>query len=572
MKLYTKYINCKNDLIIKISAAIRADLNTRTFFFYLPGFLSLILLLSFCPIITGDSNNTQTIRYHGIRPDDPGGRDGLTNPERGFRLESYIGQPPGGKMWGQGAWLKEQVSKGYSDNWFLMNTYRYKAYGITLHQAYCYLTEFYDMPLSDEQLTYIQRSLDRMRQAGQKVLLRFAYEKSTSPKNGPTAERILQHLDQLAPIIKKNSDIIYVLQAGMVGAWGEWHASFHKIEKDHNLLSKIVTRELEILPKDRMVQLRVMPKYKALIMKKPLSDSSIRLDDRNAFNGTPVARLGFANDGTMATTQDGGTWPEPPYYATLGNPAFDRVTEESPFMAVDGEMYWSDQGGKIDGMRIAVKRLRLHHFTSFSLTHSYSGYQGKRYSIDRWMETPVTAEQLQKEKLPVSDGYFYDYANNPVSRTMFEYIRDHLGYRLELQQAVFPHSIKNGQAFNVEVSLINRGFATLINPRPVYLVLINTSAQPVSMHKCSANPQSWQPYMPGDSNYKPLTHSITETLDVQGLTPGEYLLGLWLPDASESIRTDARYAIRVANRNAPWWETADCRYGVNILGTVKITE
>ena len=534
--------------------------------------INIIVVLFACQIhAQSDTSGIRTIRYHGIRPDDPGGRDGLANPERGFRLESYIGQPPGSDMWGQGAWLKERVSRGYSDNWFLMNTYRYKAYGVTLQQAYCYLTGFYDKPLTGGQLAYIQRSLDRMRQAGQKILLRFAYERNTSSDNGPTAARILQHLDQLAPLLKKNSDIIYVLQAGMVGAWGEWHSSVHQTEKDPALLAEIVSRELEILPKDRMIQLRVMPKYKAWVMGKPVSDSSIRLDARNAFNGTPVARLGFANDGTLANRSDGGTWPEPPFYAAPGNPAFDRVTEESPYMAVDGELYWSDQGGQIDGIR-AARRLRLHHYTSFSLTHSYSGFEGKHYSIDRWMETPVTAEQLQKERLPVSDGYFYDHAGRPAGRTIFEYIRDHLGYRLELQEAVFPRSIKNGQAFDVRVSLINRGFATLINPRPVWLVLINTSAQPVSMHMCSVNPQSWQPYMPGDSTFKPLIHTITETLEVQGMPPGEYLLGLWLPDAGESLRTDARYAIRVANRDAPWWETADGRYGVNILGTLKITE
>ena len=535
------------------------------------GFLSLIFLFSFGPLTNDAPSGSQTIRYHGIHPDDPGGRDGLANPERGFRLESYIGQTPGSKMWGQGAWLKEHVSRGYSDNWFLMNTFRYKAYGITLHQAYCYLTGFYDKPLTGEQLAYIKHSLDRMRQAGQKILLRFAYEQSTSSENGPTAERILQHLDQLALLLKKNSDIIYVLQAGMVGAWGEWHSSVHQIEKDHTLLAEIVTKELEILPKDRMIQLRVMPKYKASVLGKPVSDSSIRLDAHSAFNGTPVARLGFHNDGTLANSSDGGTWTEPPFYASSGNSAFDRVTEDSPYMAVDGELYWSDQGGKIDGMR-AIKRFRMHHYTSFSLTHSYSGFEGKRYSIDHWMETPLTVEQLQKERLPVSDGYFYDHANKPVVRTIFEYIRDHLGYRLELQQAVFPKSIKNGQPFDVRVSLINRGFATLINRRPVYLVMINTSVQPVSMHKCNVNPQSWQPYMPGDSTFKPLPHTITETMEVQGMSPGEYLMGLWLPDASESIRTDSRYAIRMANRDVPWWETADGKYGVNILGTLKITK
>ena len=535
---------------------------------YLTGLLLFILIFS-VNVSSAEDNNVRIVKYHGIHPDDPGGRDGLANPERGFRLESYIGQAPGSNIWGQGAYLRERVSKGFSDDWFLMNARRYRVYGVTLHQAYCYLTDFIDKPISDAKLAYLQRSLDRMRQAGQKILLRFAYEKNSSRKSGPSGERILQHLDQLAPIIKKNKDIIYVLQAGMVGAWGEWHSSAEYIEEDHQMLAKIIAKELEILPKDRMIQMRVMPKYKSWVLNRPILDDSTKLNAANAFNGSPAARLGFANDGTLANLSDGGTWPEPPFYAKPGNSAFDRVTMESPYMAVDGELYWSDQGGKIDGLR-AAKRLRLHHYTSLSLTHSYSGYEGKRYSIDRWMETPITVEELQKEKLPVSDGYFNDYAGRPMKRTIFEYIRDHLGYRIELQNARFPNRLSINESLSVNVELINRGFATLINLRPVYFVLINTSGKLVLKQKCEANPQSWQPFAPGDNEYKPIIHKIQSDIEIKDLKPCEYMLGLWLPDADESIRQDSRYAVRAANRDVPWWTTADGKYGVNILGTVKI--
>ncbi|MFV1977596.1 MAG: DUF4832 domain-containing protein, partial [Candidatus Scalindua sp.] len=52
------------------------------------------------------------------------------------------------------------------------------------------------------------------------------------------------------------------------------------------------------------------------------------------------------------------------------------------------------------------------------------------------------------------------------------------------------------------VELINRGFATIINPRPVYLVLINTSGELVLKQKTLLNPRTWQPYKLGDLNFK----------------------------------------------------------------------
>ncbi|MCK5457773.1 MAG: DUF4874 domain-containing protein, partial [Melioribacteraceae bacterium] len=362
---------------------------------------------------------------------------------------------------------------GYSDDWFLMNARRYESHGMTLLQAYCYLTDFNDKPLSEEKIVLLQRSLNRCRDAGLKILLRFAYEKTSNRKIGPSIETILSHLDQLAPIIQNNKDVIYVLQAGFVGAWAEWHNSAQYIEEDHSSLAAIVAKELQILPQDRMIQLRVMPKYKRWLLEDPILNEPILLDEKNAFSGVPAARLGFANDGFMANISDGGSWSEPPFYANPGNPEFDRLTLESPYMAVDGELYWSDQGGSIDGLKAAL-RLRLHHFTSLSFTHSYSGYEGKRYSIDRWMETTITEEKLSKENLPISDGYFRNYEGKQIERTEFEYIRDHLGYRIELQNAKFPNKISMHESLPVKIELINRGFATLINPRHVYFVLINT--------------------------------------------------------------------------------------------------
>jgi len=50
------------------------------------------------------------------------------------------------------------------------------------------------------------------------------------------------------------------------------------------------------------------------------------------------------------------------------------------------------------------------------------------------------------------------------------------------------------------------------------------------------------------------------------------MVGFWLPDADESIQLYSRYAVHVANRDVPWWTTADGKYGVNILGTVKVTD
>ena len=184
----------------------------------------------------------------------------------------------------------------------------------------------------------------------------------------------------------------------------------------------IIKRLLEALPAERMLLVRV-PKYKRLALSQPTLAAFVEVRETNALTRIPAARIGFHNDGFLAGPSDGGTWPEGPHFGQPGNPEFDYMTRESPFVPVDGELFWSDQGfdgraarGKgVDGLNAAV-RMRLHHYSSFSLAHSYSEREGKPYSIDHWLSTAVLSSDLLKATMPVADGWFEDGFGQPVTR------------------------------------------------------------------------------------------------------------------------------------------------------------
>jgi uncharacterized protein DUF4832/uncharacterized protein DUF4874 len=524
-----------------------------------------------------DDQELQAVRYHGIRPTDPYGRVGLRNPERGLRIESVIAESTK-RPFGPAHHVRDKVAPSYSEDWWLLDAKKYEPFGLTLVQAYCYLTEYCDGPIPQEKLDLLQTSLDNLRKNGLKAVLRFAYERDMQRTAGPDVQRVLQHLDQLEPIVRRNTDVIYVLQAGCIGAWGEWHSSTHIAGDDYAARAAIVKRLLKLLPKDRMTQVRV-PKYKRLVLEQPVFDAFEEVTAEIAHSDRPAARIGFHNDGFLAGASDGGTWPEGPQFGNVGNPEFDYMTRESAYLPIDGELFWSDQGfdgkakaGKgVDGFNAAV-RMRLHHYSSFSLAHSYSEREGRNFSIDRWMSTPIDPKRLQESKMPISDGYFQDAFGQPVSRTRFEYIRDHLGYRLELQQATFPKQVPRGDKLPVEIELINRGFSTLHVPRPVCVVLIGSDGKVVEFKIPEANPLTWQPFDPQDAECQAIQHKIRAEIDLPAeLSPDHYGLGLWLPDAYESLRLDPRYSIRLANRDTLWWTNDDDQYGVNLLGTVQVT-
>ena len=509
------------------------------------------------------------VEYHGIRTTDPGGTEGLRNPERGWRIETLFAEATGAGVWGPAHHLRGKVSPNYSEDWWILDAERYGSHGLTLAQTYCYLDSFADKPISEQKLEHLQLSLNNLRKRGLKALLRFAYEKDMNQRSGPTLDIMLQHLDQLDPIIRANTDVIFVLQAGFVGAWGEWHSSTHGLEQDHAGLATFMEKFLVVLPANRMTQVRV-PKYKRWVLDdSPISEYEI-LDTQNAHTGSPKARIGFHNDGFLAGPTDGGTWPEAPHYGSPGNPEFDMMTLESPYVPVDGELFWADQAGKVDGLAAAIQ-MRLHHYTSFSLAHSFSEREGKPFSIDDWLHTPLSEEQVREARLPISGGYFQNTLGESVERTCFEYIRDHLGYRLELQHASIPEEAHVGETLAVQVELINRGFSTLHNPRPVFLALISEAGAVTEFPVPDADPRKWQPHQPGDPEFLPLTHRVDVRVHLPGdIEAGWYQVGLWLPDVAESIRLDARYAVRVANRDVPWWVNGEGKYGVNVLGIVQV--
>ncbi|SDV48562.1 DUF4874 domain-containing protein [Chitinasiproducens palmae] len=88
-----------------------------------------------------------------------------------------------------------------------------------------------DIPINLSQafLDQLDAGFDALRKAHLQTIVRFTYNfynaSSAEPGNDAPMETILSHMAQLAPIIKKNRDVIYSMQAGFIGRWGEWHNS-----------------------------------------------------------------------------------------------------------------------------------------------------------------------------------------------------------------------------------------------------------------------------------------------------------------------------------------------------------
>lgn len=226
---------------------------------------------------------------------------------------------------------------------------------------------------------------------------------------------------------------------------------------------------------------------------------------------------------------------------------------------------------------LAAKKLFRFNYTSFDVTYNNSETLGKNIfefvepngngAIDKWKNTPMTQENAEEYQLPFSTGYF-----THDNKSVFDYIRDHLGYRLELQNL---ETTVQGSNLKAKFHVQNRGFSAPKNPRQIYAVLLNEQGQQVQSIPVNIDENGWLSWTTDanldnkksqitGSNYTDYTleddflavnyntHTVEATFDMSGLTTyANYSIALWMPDPSADLNTASNqvdYAVKLANR------------------------
>lgn len=91
-------------------------------------------------------------------------------------------------------------------------------------QAQCQGQTSPQQPISDDDVDKIDGYLQKVADANVKTLLRFAYNYSASGKDAKM-EIILTDIAKLSKVVAKHRNVIYALEAGFIGYWGEGHNS-----------------------------------------------------------------------------------------------------------------------------------------------------------------------------------------------------------------------------------------------------------------------------------------------------------------------------------------------------------
>lgn len=355
---------------------------------------------------------------------------------------------------------------------------------------------------------------------GLRIQPRFCYAKDINDAvNDAPQDIMIRHIKQLAPVIKEWSHVIQFFPICFIGAWGEWHGEYYDI--DRALIARTVMEEL------------VMPNNLYALMRLP--------DYKNLLKGTPYYdRIGIENDSIFGKIIDMG-------YGTGGldggSDQWVQLVKEAAYTPQEGELYLQEWFGQydveLDNLKI-LEQLSEHRFTTLSLIHSYvDAGAGPDTNIGKWKKEVITESWLKSKGIQYDPAWFRDKSGKTVARQMFEFVRDHLGYKLVAQRVKVTGESKPSSAIAVEMPLINYGFAAAFNLESGFAIL-DANNKVVSTVK-SGNPETWYNRNPDDySDSRNLTHTLKASMKLPSQA-GRYKLAFYLRN------TGNQYA-RLSNR------------------------
>jgi Domain of unknown function (DUF4832)/Domain of unknown function (DUF4874) len=388
--------------------------------------------------------------------------------------------------------------------------------GMSLLRAIAALDQYRANPLPDAVLNEFRQAFTHARDSGLKIWLAVKYNFPDGPggQNDPTLnvdaelDVVLNHLDQLKPILEENKDVLAGLYNGFIGAWGEWHSSSTGLDKDPKR-RQIYEKMLSVLPADRMMTTRYFEAMNTLADAKPTAQNAYRA------NGS---RMGMANQCYLVSKNDAGTY-------DINNVDAQKAqvgawTQFVPFVA---ETCAAPRSDRRDDCNTALVENELLHL-------SVLNNEFYKPTLDKWKEQGCYNE-----------------------------INNRLGYRIELKSSSIDATAKAGSAFNASFVVKNVGYAAPYNPRGLALILRHQDTQQIvslplrKNYDSTLDPRFWFRES-GD-----ITVSVAPTLPAD-IPAGNYdvLLSLHDPDASLTGRVE--YKIRLASNDV--WEAAT---GLNLL-------
>jgi hypothetical protein len=420
----------------------------------------------------------------------------------------------------------------------------------TLVFRYYVLDSFKTGPLSENFLAMVSEDYAIARKAGVKIIPRFTYTLDAKPGSCPEGficppygdaakEIVLQHIEQLKPVLQQNVDVIACVQLGFIGVWGENYYTDYfgdaspsgqskLLDSNWNDRNEILSAMLKAVPAELMIQVRYPQIKQRYIYGVNAGTSSSALVESESFTESEKARIGFHNDCFLASADDYGTYED---YGNSSSPKKGALTTlrsyfsaDSKFVVVGGETCDDNYNPQSDCEPTG---------------HAQKEFADMHYSY-------------------LNSDYNSSVNNDWNTGGCIDNIKKRLGYRFVIREAEFPRVVDTGGELKLKIDGENIGYASPFNARPALLILRSKENGMVHKFPIDTDLRKWF-----SGPFK-----IEQTIKVpENLKAGEYEILLSLPDKHVAIADRFEYSIRLANTGL--WEQTTGFNNLNHVVTIK---
>ncbi len=389
--------------------------------------------------------------------------------------------------------------------------------GVSVIQIKSDLHEFLRAPISEKKLDEIRGAFEQAKKNGLQVIFRAAYDFTGKASCEPESLRIITgHIAQLKDIFHQYEGILYTVQAGFLGPWGEWHSSLYGDVPSLEARKAVLFALMEAVPESRTIQVR-RPMFIRDIFE--TEEGGNVITEETAYSGSYLSRTGYHDDSLLSTDNEYGTYTDAAYSRAQ---ELEWLDNHDQYVTFSGETCYYGENSDPEN---AVKELGMLHAQTVHLDYLPE-------VIRKWKNTSY----------------------NGVSA--FDYITARLGYRFVLDGAKVSTTVLKGGVLRLNLQIRNDGFANLANARDLEIVLQNGDKTYVA--KVGEDPRKWR------------VESGVINLDLYFSVPSDIETGNWtvsanLPSSSDELKANPDYSVRLANQNV-WDEKA----GYNNLCEVEI--
>lgn len=328
-----------------------------------------------------------------------------------------------------------------------------------------------DIP--EKTLQSLGNTFAEIRKTNGTAIVRFSYNQrgledengylNAEPDSSAAIPTIRRHIGQVAEVLAEYQDLISSIETGMIGPWGEQHSTaLAGISDQKTLYYNLVEAWLSTKIQDVNFSVRRPLFYRHWANKKynlGLTDKDMGISDGVLSAHPDLARVGVFNDAYLGSSSDMGT-----YTNRAAETEWLNVAAKNVLFGGEAVVDTKTGGiGNYNRAAYAIYESGIVHtaYLNRNWNERVIGSQRGEDLSGSWETVAYSSLQDELKNL----GVFYD----PLykDKTAYDYIADHMGYRLVLKSAGV--AVK-GNKLELTVVLKNVGFGNVIKRQTARLL------------------------------------------------------------------------------------------------------